>query len=100
MSGRELRESLGLKGLANFRRLYLVPALKAGLLRMTLPDRPNSRLQKYFLSPEGSAVLTSMDSQLAGQVAGRVTGQVASEVARIWGTETREKTGSRRGVRK
>ena len=55
-----MRESLDLKGLANFRRLYLVPALKAGLLRMTLPDKPNSRLQKYFLSPEGSALLASL----------------------------------------
>ena len=85
MSRRELRERLALKSDDNFRQLYLVPALTAGLLRMTIPDKPNSRLQKYLLSPEGSAVLTSMESQGAGQV--------ASEVARIWGTETRKKTG-------
>ena len=97
MSRRELRERLALKSDDNFRQLYLVPALTGGLLRMTIPDKPNSRLQKYQLSPEGSAVLTSMESQgageVTGQVGGQVTGEVASEVARMWGTETRKKTG-------
>ncbi len=93
MSARELRERLDLKGHANFRRLYLVPALNAGLLRMSIPDKPNSRLQKYLLSSEGSAVLVSMAPQGAGQGTGEVTGEVASEVARSWGTETRKKTG-------
>lgn len=92
MSRRDLRERLALKSDDNFRHLYLVPALRAGLLRMTIPEKPNSRLQKYLLSPEGSAVLISMES--------RITGQVASEVARAWGTGPRKKTGSRRGVRK
>lgn len=32
---------------------YLHPALQAGLIEMTLPDKPNSRLQNYHL-PEKS----------------------------------------------
>jgi hypothetical protein len=31
----------------SFRERYLLPALKAGLVEMTLPDKPKSRLQKY-----------------------------------------------------
>jgi len=37
MSRQELREGLYLKGDDNFRRLYLLPALEAGLLEMTVP---------------------------------------------------------------
>lgn len=31
----------------------IVPALKAGLVAMTLPDKPHSRLQKYRLTDKG-----------------------------------------------
>ena len=53
MTRRALREALRLKGDDNFRRLYLLPALAAGLIEMTLPDKPNSRLQKYRLTAAG-----------------------------------------------
>jgi predicted HTH transcriptional regulator len=55
-----LRETLLLKGDDNFRRLYLVPALEAGLLEMTIPTKPNSRLQKYRLTPKGEALQTRL----------------------------------------
>jgi ATP-dependent DNA helicase RecG len=32
-----------------FRKAYLTPAIKAGLLEMTLPDKPRSKNQKYRL---------------------------------------------------
>ena len=58
MSRRELREALLLKGDDNFRRLYLLPALEAGLIEMTIPEKPNSRLQRYRLTDKGSVLLT------------------------------------------
>jgi len=57
MTRTQLQRTLGLKGRANFLRLYLFPALKAGLLEMTIPDKPNSRLQKYRLTAKGRAAL-------------------------------------------
>lgn len=60
MTRRKLRETLLLKGDDNFRRLYLVPALAAGFIEMTIPDKPNSRLQKYRLTTKGAALLSSL----------------------------------------
>lgn len=62
MSRRELRETLLLKGEDNFRQLYLVPAMEAGLIEMTLPTKPNSRLQKYRLTAKGRAWLASQSA--------------------------------------
>jgi len=43
----ECLKKLGLSHRPTFRKNYLQPALQAGLVEMTLPDRPNSRFQKY-----------------------------------------------------
>ena len=48
MTALELMEKLGLKSRAGFRRNYLQPALEAGLIGMTDPDKPTSRNQRYF----------------------------------------------------
>jgi len=56
----ELQERLGLKGEENFRTLYLVPALELGLVEMTRPDAPRSRLQKYRLTPKGRSVVAAL----------------------------------------
>lgn len=48
MTALELMEKLGLKSRAAFRKNYLQPALEAGLIRMTEPDKPTSRNQRYF----------------------------------------------------
>lgn len=42
-----LMEKLGLKSKEGFRRNYLRPAVEQGLVRMTIPDKPNSRNQRY-----------------------------------------------------
>jgi Fic family protein len=49
MSRSELMQALGLTDRKSFRQRYLLPALQAGLIEMTLPDKPKSRLQKYRL---------------------------------------------------
>jgi len=53
MSRQELQQGLLLKGEENFRRLYLVPALEAGFVEMTIPDKPQSRLQRYRRTEKG-----------------------------------------------
>ncbi|MCX5797949.1 MAG: transcriptional regulator, partial [Elusimicrobia bacterium] len=62
MTRQELQDSLGLKAEENFRQLYLVPALANGLIEMTIPDKPKSRLQKYRLTDKGKTLLASLPS--------------------------------------
>mgnify|MGYP002522833609 FL=1 len=47
-SATELMEKLNLKSRLGFRKNYLKPALDAGLIGMTEPDKPTSKNQKYF----------------------------------------------------
>jgi Fic family protein len=49
MSRDELQSALSLKDRKSFRQRYLLPALELGLIEMTIPDKPNSSLQKYRL---------------------------------------------------
>ena len=43
----EMQNFCGLAGRNNFARLYIGPLVKEGKLRMTIPDKPNSKNQKY-----------------------------------------------------
>lgn len=47
-SATELMEKLNLKSRLGFRKNYLQPALDAGLIGMTEPDKPTNKNQKYF----------------------------------------------------
>ena len=47
-SATELMQKLSLKSRVGFRKNYLQPALDAGLIGMTEPDKPTSKNQKYF----------------------------------------------------
>ena len=42
-----LMEKLGLKSREGFRKNYLRPALDLQMIEMTIPDKPNSRNQRY-----------------------------------------------------
>jgi len=53
MSRFKAQTLLKLKGQANFRDRYVTPALNLNLIEMTIPDKPNSRLQKYRLTKKG-----------------------------------------------
>ena len=47
LSASELMNRMGLSHRATFRQNYLIPALKLNLIERTVPEKPNSRLQKY-----------------------------------------------------
>ena len=54
MSRTELMSALNLRNRDSFSKRYLKPSLVAGYIEMTIPDKPNSRLQKYRLTEQGS----------------------------------------------
>ena len=45
----ELQNHLGLKDREHLRISILKPLLEKGILKMTLPDKPNSKYQKYYI---------------------------------------------------
>ena len=56
----ELLASIGLSNAyLNYKR-HIVPLLEQGLIAMTLPEKPQSRLQRYRLTPQGQALLTAL----------------------------------------
>ena len=46
-SRKEMQEFMGLAGRRNFSEKYIKPLPRAGKIEMTVPDKPNSRNQKY-----------------------------------------------------
>ncbi|MCF6204550.1 MAG: Fic family protein [Methylococcaceae bacterium] len=64
MSREQLQGVLELKDRKSFRERYLVPALSEGLIEMTLPDKPNSSLQKYFLTASGKQLLKGKGNRI------------------------------------
>ena len=53
MTRSEIQTALKLRSQANFRDRYLQPALEAGLIEMTIPDKPRSSKQRYRLTEKG-----------------------------------------------
>lgn len=47
-SSKQLMELLDLKSKENFRKIYLNPAIEAGLVAMSIPGKPTSRNQTYI----------------------------------------------------
>ena len=61
MGERSKQEILEIAGLSNVYMNYkrhIVPLLERKLLEMTIPEKPNSRLQKYRLTDKGRDLLT------------------------------------------
>lgn len=57
MTRKEIQAKLGLKDEKHFRQSYQQPAIAHKLIEMTIPDKPNSRLQKYRITSVGMACL-------------------------------------------
>jgi predicted HTH transcriptional regulator len=56
----DLQKALGLRHDEHFRLAYLQPAMTAGLVEMTVPDKPRSRSQKYRLTANGRATAKAL----------------------------------------
>ncbi len=52
-TSKELQAALDLADREHFRSSYLVPAIEAGLVNMTIPDKPRSSKQRYRLTELG-----------------------------------------------
>lgn len=59
MTRSEMMDALQLKHRDSFVDTYLKPAMAEGLIEMTIPDKPNSRLQKYRLTAKGRSSVQS-----------------------------------------
>ena len=57
LSRKELQEASGLSDRKSFMERWLTPALEAGLIEMTIPDKPNSRLQRYRIPNGGKRTI-------------------------------------------
>ena len=85
MSRQQLQAALRLKDSSSFRRAYLMPALRAGMIEMTITDKPTSALQRYRLptpqvaeaSPEATPEATPQVrlSRLLAALVGEMTRQ-------------------------
>jgi|LSQX01.1.fsa_nt_gb predicted HTH transcriptional regulator len=60
MDRKEIQDILGLSHRENFRSNYLKPALEQGFVEMTIPDKPNSSLQKYRLTILGKQLKSKL----------------------------------------
>lgn len=59
MTREEIQALLDLRDRKSFRERYLKPALEGGWIEYTLPNKPNSRLQKYRLTEKGQTLLSA-----------------------------------------
>ena len=66
MTRQAIQDALGLTNREHFRKAYLAPALEQGLVEMTLPDKPNSRSQRYRLTALGQAWLAARPGKSVG----------------------------------
>ena len=61
MSRGQLQGGLGLAHRDHFMNAYVNPALSAGLIEMTVPDKPRSSKQRYRLTDKGRRWLEDED---------------------------------------
>ena len=62
MTRDKLRLAMKLKSPEHLRKSYVVPALRAGMLEMTSPDKPNNPNQSYRLTANGLALKARLKS--------------------------------------
>lgn len=63
LSASDIMRKINLSHRPTFRKNYLNPAISKGFIEMTIPDKPNSRLQKYRITPKGITFIKENQSQ-------------------------------------
>lgn len=59
MTRAALQSALHLNDNEHFRKVYLIPALEAGLIAMTIPDKPTSRSPPFLVTSAGQTTLAN-----------------------------------------
>ncbi|MCP3958967.1 MAG: hypothetical protein GY719_14040 [bacterium] len=95
LSRAELMARLGLEHRVHFTEVYLRPALEAGWIEMTIPDKPNSSLQKYRRIGERAA----RGTWTAPPPTEQVTPQVEELLGVMEGEQTRAELMARLGLK-
>jgi len=67
MTRQQLKAALGLKDNEHFRKAYLLPALEAKLIEMTIPEKPRSSKQKYRLTEQGEQRKAQLNGEHPGK---------------------------------
>lgn len=57
VSASEMRSKLGIMNASKFKKKYLDPLIELGVIKMTRPEVPNSRLQQYVLTETGKEIM-------------------------------------------
>ena len=57
VSASEMRRKLGIMNASKFKKKYLDPLIELGVIKMTRPEVPNSRLQQYVLTETGKEIM-------------------------------------------
>ena len=63
MKRTEIQEALSLRHEDYFREAYLIPALNADIIEMTIPGKPKSSKQKYRLTAKGKKILRKLKNK-------------------------------------
>ena len=59
-SREELAKAVDISSRGYFQDNYLTPALRYGYIARTLPDKPKSKNQRYYLTDKGLALLADL----------------------------------------
>jgi ATP-dependent DNA helicase RecG len=60
MKRTDIQEARAFRHEDYFREAYLIPALIAGMIEMTIPGKPTSSKQKYRLTPKGRDLIAKL----------------------------------------
>lgn len=63
----EMLSFMNLKDRTKFRKKYINPLLEAGILEMTIPNKPNSQFQKYRLTAIGTEMKKSLNTKIESE---------------------------------